>query len=255
MAGNLAPHFDSQFFDSNGDPLSGGLVYSYQAGTSTPQATYTDSTLGTPNANPVVLDSAGRAAIWLDPTLSYKFVLQTSAAATIKTVDNVIGTLTADAVNTDSLQDGVLSADANGRAKMANDYVTADHLRDDASTDGNRAVTTNHIRDAAVTRTKLATGAVAKITVTASKTGAYTATSSDDLIPCSASGGAFTVTLPAAASNTGMVVTIKKTDSSSNAVTVDANGAETIDGATTVALSSQYEAITLACDGTGWHVI
>jgi hypothetical protein len=203
MAGNLAPHFDSQFFDSNGDPLNGGLVYSYQAGTSTPQATYTDSTLGVANANPVVLDSAGRAAIWLDPSLSYKFVLQTSGGSTIKTVDNVIGTLTADAVNTDALQDGVLSADANGRAKMADDFVTADKLRDDAATDGNRAVTTNHIRDSAITTAKindsavtgakLSTGMVVQSVITSSaavSTGTTTIPS-DNTIPQNTEGTEF----------------------------------------------------------------
>jgi len=82
-----------QFFDDNGDPLTGGLLYTYAAGTTTPLATYTDSTGATPNTNPIVLDSAGRvtAQVFLTTGSSYKFVLQTSASVTIWTKDNIDG--------------------------------------------------------------------------------------------------------------------------------------------------------------------
>jgi hypothetical protein len=81
----------AQFFDNNGNPLAGGLIYTYAAGTTTPAATYTSSTGGTANANPIVLDSAGRtpAQIWLTAGNSYKFVLQTSLGTLIKTDDNI----------------------------------------------------------------------------------------------------------------------------------------------------------------------
>lgn len=81
----------AQFFDNNGVPLAGGLIYTYAAGTTTPVATYTSSTGATANANPIVLDSAGRtpAQIWLTEGSSYKFVLQTALAVTIKTDDNI----------------------------------------------------------------------------------------------------------------------------------------------------------------------
>ena len=81
----------AQFFDNNGNPLAGGLIYTYAAGTTTPAATYTTYTGGTANANPIVLDSAGRtpAQIWLTSGSSYKFVLQTSLGVTIKTDDNI----------------------------------------------------------------------------------------------------------------------------------------------------------------------
>lgn len=78
-----------QAFDANGDPLSGGLVYTYIAGTDTLKATYTDRAAGTENANPVVLDSRGEAVIYGDG--SYKFVLKDSAEATIWTFDNIRG--------------------------------------------------------------------------------------------------------------------------------------------------------------------
>jgi len=59
------PNPEVQFLNQNGQPLAGGLVYTYAAGTTTPIATYTDSSAATPNANPIVLDSAGRASIWI----------------------------------------------------------------------------------------------------------------------------------------------------------------------------------------------
>lgn len=80
-----------QFFDNNGVPLAGGLIYTYQAGTSTPLATYTDNGGTTANANPIVLDSSGRVPyeIWMFTGYSYKFVIQTSSGASIQTLDNL----------------------------------------------------------------------------------------------------------------------------------------------------------------------
>lgn len=82
-----------QFFDNNGLPLAGGLLYTYAAGTTTPLATYSDNTGATPNANPIVLDSAGRVSgeVWLTNGSNYKFVLKTSAAVTVWTNDNIAG--------------------------------------------------------------------------------------------------------------------------------------------------------------------
>ena len=81
----------AQFFTDDGVPLSGGLIYSYEAGTSTPKVTYTNSTGNTAHPNPIVLNSAGRVPggeIWL--TLGgYKFILATSTNVTIATYDNV----------------------------------------------------------------------------------------------------------------------------------------------------------------------
>jgi hypothetical protein len=80
-----------QYFDNNGLPLAGGLIYTYQAGTSTPLATYTDNGGTIANANPIVLDSAGRVPyeIWMFTGYSYKFVIQSSAGASIQTLDNL----------------------------------------------------------------------------------------------------------------------------------------------------------------------
>ena len=80
-----------QFLNNSGNVLSGGLLYTYAAGTTTPLTTYTSSTGLTANSNPIVLDSAGRVPyqIWLTDGSAYKFVLQTSAAVQIGAWDNV----------------------------------------------------------------------------------------------------------------------------------------------------------------------
>lgn len=87
----LATTPKQRFVDSNGNALAGGQLYSYAAGTSTPQATYTDSTGGTANANPVILDSRGECSLWLDATLQYKLVLKDAAGNLIWSVDNAPG--------------------------------------------------------------------------------------------------------------------------------------------------------------------
>ena len=88
-----------------------------------------------------------------------------------------------------------------------------------------------------------------------SKTANYTLAIYDRGVFVDASGGAVTITLPTAASATDVEYFVKKIDSSANAVTIDGNGAETIDDATTQVLSSQYDAITLYSDGTEWWVV
>ena len=82
-----------QFFNDNGVPLVGGLLYTYLAGTTTPNATYTSSTGLTANSNPIVLNAAGRPPyeIWLDGINSYKLVLKTSAGVQIWVMDNITG--------------------------------------------------------------------------------------------------------------------------------------------------------------------
>lgn len=86
-----------QFFDNSGNPLSGGKLYTYAAGTTTPQTTYTTiaGTPGTEHSNPIVLDSAGRVAgsneVWLTNGLVYKFMLKTSVEVLLWSADNISG--------------------------------------------------------------------------------------------------------------------------------------------------------------------
>ena len=75
---NISPTPVQRFVDSNGNALSGGLLFTYQAGTTTKFATYTDATGDTQNTNPIVLNQRGEAPIWLVPTQAYKFVLSPS---------------------------------------------------------------------------------------------------------------------------------------------------------------------------------
>jgi hypothetical protein len=74
--------------DANGAPLVGGKLYTYAAGTTTPQVTYTDFGGGTANANPVILDSRGEASVWLGTAL-YKMALYSATDVLIWTVDNI----------------------------------------------------------------------------------------------------------------------------------------------------------------------
>jgi hypothetical protein len=84
----------AQFFDNNGVILSGGKLYSYAAGTTTPQTTYTSASGSTAHTNPIILNSAGRIAtgeIWLTAGIDYKFVLSTSTDVILVTWDNIDG--------------------------------------------------------------------------------------------------------------------------------------------------------------------
>jgi hypothetical protein len=74
MSGTISPNPKPQFFTNAGVPAVGYLLFTYEAGTTTKLATYSDVDLTVPNANPIVLDSAGRCTMFLTPT-SYKYVL------------------------------------------------------------------------------------------------------------------------------------------------------------------------------------
>jgi hypothetical protein len=84
----------AQFFTNTGAVLTGGKLYTYLAGTTTPAATYTTSVGTVARTNPIVLDSAGRVPsggeIWILP-ISYKFVLKDSNDVLIATYDNIFG--------------------------------------------------------------------------------------------------------------------------------------------------------------------
>jgi hypothetical protein len=86
----LSPSPKAQFLDASGNPLVGGKVYTYAAGTTTPLATFTTGAGTVANTNPVILDSRGEANIWYSNGTSYKVVLADSANATIWTVDNIV---------------------------------------------------------------------------------------------------------------------------------------------------------------------
>ncbi len=97
MAVNLSPvgGVAAQFFTNTGAVLTGGKLYTYAAGTTTPAVTYTNSQGNVAWTNPVVLDAAGRVPgsgeIWLTDGVIYKFVLKDSNDVLIATYDNITG--------------------------------------------------------------------------------------------------------------------------------------------------------------------
>jgi len=94
MAVNLSPVGNGfQFFDNDGLPLNAGKIYTYQAGSTTPFATYTDVNGLIANTNPIILGTDGRppSTIWLEEGYFYKFVLKDSDDVTIQTYDNLYG--------------------------------------------------------------------------------------------------------------------------------------------------------------------
>jgi hypothetical protein len=83
----------AQFFTNSGVINSGGKLYTYAAGTTTPKTTYTSSSGNTAHTNPIILDSAGRVPggeLWLSAN-PYKFALYTSTDVLIATYDNISG--------------------------------------------------------------------------------------------------------------------------------------------------------------------
>jgi hypothetical protein len=91
MAGTVMPSPLFVGLDNSGNPLSGGKLHTYSPGGTSNLATYSDAALSSANANPVILDSGGRAPVYLSNT-SYKFVLRDSADVLVWTRDNVQST-------------------------------------------------------------------------------------------------------------------------------------------------------------------
>jgi hypothetical protein len=122
-----------QFFTDSGVPLSGGKLYSYEAGTTTPQTTYTDAAGTVAHTNPIVLNSAGRVAtgeIWIVAGQNYKFVLKTSTEVTIATWDNITGIngtgITSNAINVEYDPAGANAVATNVQAKLRETFSVKD---------------------------------------------------------------------------------------------------------------------------------
>lgn len=94
MSAVLLTPFFLTFLDDQGVPLANGKIYTYSAGTVTPKATYTDYTQAIELSNPIILDPAGRAEIWIAG--SYKFALTDANDVPVRTVDNVTAFQTPD---------------------------------------------------------------------------------------------------------------------------------------------------------------
>lgn len=292
MGAPLVPTLRQQIVNGSGAPYAGGLLYAYAAGSSTPQNTYSDSVLATPNANPIVADADGRfGAIYLDPALAYKFVFKTTAGVEIFSQDNVtitgtalLSVLSKTANYTVTVGDGedvLVLVNATSGAVTLSLYTAIGNsgrklrvIKTDTSTNtvtvdpfGSQTI---NGATTLVLRTQYDATAIASdgtnwlqlyrglFPQVLSKSADYTvavADGDDVTVLMDATGAARTVTLYTAVGNIGRRVIAKKTDSSTNAVTIDGNGSETIDGALTLTLSLQYEAAILESDGANWQVL
>lgn len=145
MAVLYTPHY-AYFTDTDGNPLAGGKLYTYEAGTTTPKATYTAADGLTPNANPIILDASGRATLFLSG--AYKFRLETSANVLVEETDNVDSFATSDSGVDDIIAnfsadtmveaDSIIFADvsdgnATKRTTLANLAASTDNIRTSAA--------------------------------------------------------------------------------------------------------------------------
>lgn len=81
-----------QFFTDDGVPLAGGKIFTYAAGTTTPQATYTTAAGNIAHLNPIILDANGRVnEVWLSDGVTYKFIIKDSTDAILGTYDDLSG--------------------------------------------------------------------------------------------------------------------------------------------------------------------
>jgi hypothetical protein len=111
MSVNLSPIGNGiSFLGNTGLPLSGGKLYTYQAGSSTPLASYTDYNGTTANANPIILGSDGKlpAELWLTYGYNYKLVLKDANDYLIATYDNIYGILGTIPASSSTLPTGMI---------------------------------------------------------------------------------------------------------------------------------------------------
>jgi hypothetical protein len=141
-----------QFFDANGNPLVGGKLFTYAAGTTTPQATFTDYNGGTANTNPVILNSRGEAAVWCGDN-RYFMVLKDADNVEIWTSDNVNGpngpTLAVLAASNGATLIGYTPADTGVATTVNARLQQIDGTSSTATAlDGNTKASINTLRDA-----------------------------------------------------------------------------------------------------------
>lgn len=156
-----------KFYDSNGAVLALGKVYTYEAGTSTPLATYQDKLEASANTNPIILDANGECDLWLKDQ-AYKIVVKTSADVTVKTVDNIshnnLATITATMLAADVAGVG-LSQHADKSIQVNVDDSTIE-VSSDALRVKDLGITTGKLADLAVTSAKLAAVPISKLSGT-----------------------------------------------------------------------------------------
>jgi hypothetical protein len=239
---NLAPFIKHTFTDNNGLPLASGKVYTYAANTTTPLVTYQDADGISQNANPIILDSSGRCNLWLDPVLSYKFVVKDSSDVTLYTVDKVAGSA-AGGIPTwnsnSSYSKGDIVSDGTDQGLL---YVSRidSNLNNALSVVADWALFNGIQRSAALTtNTTLAV------------------TDHGGLVRSNSTSGALTHTLPACSTSPiGLTISVKDIGSGGFTTSVKGSGSDTIDGNNNWANSlNQYDSATFRNNGTSWDVV
>ena len=238
MAVNLSPIGNGfQFFTTTGIPLAGGKIYTYQAGSSTPLATYTDNTGATANANPIVLGTDGRPAteVWLTYGFNYKFILKTADDTTIQTYDNLYGIIGTQPATGATIPAGLISMWSGSIGSIPSGWYLCD------GSNGTPNLTDRFIIGAGSTYAVNGTGGVSSVTLTTSNmpahTHAATVTDPGHSHTLAISGGASSITGLGASgasgwqgSNTGVTyVSSSGTNTSTTGVTVSnaSNGSGT----------------------------
>jgi microcystin-dependent protein len=171
MAVNLSPIGNGfQFFTTTGQPLAGGKIYTYQAGSSTPLATYTDNTGATANANPIVLGTDGRPAteVWLTYGFNYKFILKTADDTTIQTYDNLYGIIGTQPATGATIPAGLISMWSGSIGSIPSGWYLCD------GSNGTPNLTDRFIIGAGSTYAVNGTGGVSSVTLTTSNMPAHT---------------------------------------------------------------------------------
>lgn len=159
-----APYVELQFFDGNGNPLSGGLYNTYAAGTLTPQDSFADPAGAATNTNPVVLDANGRAFIFFDTSLVYHVVLTDASGLSVQfDVDDLVAPVGITSITSDAITTalGYTPYDA---ANPASYISAAQSLSISGSVVGTGTVAAVTVADAA---TGVTPGSYQQVTVTA----------------------------------------------------------------------------------------
>jgi microcystin-dependent protein len=176
MAVNLSPIGNGfQFFTTTGLPLAGGKIYTYQAGSSTPIATYTDNTGSVANANPIVLGTDGRPAneVWLTYGFNYKFILKTADDSTIQTYDNLYGIIGTQPASGATIPAGLISMWSGSIGSIPSGWYLCD------GSNGTPNLTDRFVIGAGSAYAVNGTGGVSSITLTTSNMPAHTHTLTD----------------------------------------------------------------------------
>jgi len=173
MAVNLSPIGNGfQFFTTTGLPLNGGYLYTYQAGSTTPLATYTDNAGTSSNTNPIQLGTDGRppAEIWLTYGVNYKFVLADSTNSVIQTYDNLYGIIGVQSSSGATIPTGLISMWSGSIGSIPSGWLLCD------GSNGTPNLTDRFIIGAGSSYAVNGTGGATSVTLTTNNLPAHTHT-------------------------------------------------------------------------------